>query len=328
MTDPTPASERRYRILVVDDETETADLLRVECRGKPYDILEAKCGKDGLQSASADMPDLILLDYMMPDIDGISVARSLKDDQRTQHIPILLLTAYKGTDATVQAFEAGADDFVHKPFKWEEVEARISSMLRKRDAMLVMRAERDELATQKKQLEELMVLDEKTGLHNFGEFRRRLQAEWKRAERYNIPLSLILFDLDRFKEVNDKRGHQAGDQTLQEFAMLVTGGARANDVAARYGGEEFAIILPHTDGEMAARVAERIRMAVSEFVFLEESDPLHITVSGGVATYHSKSDLRSIDELVRAADQALYRAKERGRNCIVQHQLGDPIRKK
>jgi diguanylate cyclase (GGDEF)-like protein len=320
MTDPTPAAGRRYSILVVDDEMETAELLRADCREKPYDIIDAKNGEEGLKSVATEHPDLILLDYMMPGMDGITVARKIKSDPLSRNIPVILLTSYKGTDATVQAFEAGADDFVHKPFKWEVIEARIASMLRKRDFLLSLESTVVNLTATNKQLEELMVLDEKTGLHNFGEFQRRLKAEWKRAERYKIPLSLILFDLDKFKQVNDTLGHQAGDRALQEFATLVTGGARANDVAARYGGEEFAIILPHTDGEMALRVAERIRLAVSEFLFLGEQRPLRITVSGGVATYQSSPDIKSVDALVRAADRALYQAKERGRNRIVQHQ--------
>jgi two-component system cell cycle response regulator len=320
MTEPTPAAERRYSILVIDDEPPTAELLRVACKNKPYDILEVNCGEAGLMAAAAEYPDLILLDLMMPDIDGITVAQSLKNDPRCRNIPIILLTSVKDTDAKVQAFAAGADDFINKSFKWEEIEARIASMLRKRDFLLSLESEVKNLTATNKHLEELMVLDAKTGLHNFGEFQRRLRAEWNRAERYKIPLSLILFDLDKFKEVNDTRGHQAGDRTLQQFSTLVTGGARANDVAARYGGEEFAMILPHTDGEMALRVAERIRRAVSEFLFLEESSPLHITVSGGVATYHSSPDIESVDALVGAADRALYQAKERGRNCIVQHQ--------
>jgi len=320
MTDPTPAAGRRYSILVVDDESETAELLRIACREMPYDIIEASDGEAGLKAATAEHPDLILLDLMMPGIDGITVAKKLKNDPRSRNIPIILLTSVKETDTKVQAFAAGADDFINKSFKWEEIEARIASMLRKRDFLLLLESKIKNLTATNKQLEELMVLDEKTGLHNFGEFQRRLKAEWNRAERYKIPLSLILFDLDKFKQVNDTRGHQAGDRTLQEFAMLVTGGARANDVAARYGGEEFAIILPHTEDEMAVRVAERIRIAVSEFVFLEESGPLHITVSGGVATYHGSADIKSVEDLVRAADRALYQAKDLGRNRIVQHQ--------
>jgi diguanylate cyclase (GGDEF)-like protein len=319
MQKPTPAPERRYRILVVDDDPQTAELLRADCKHKPYDILEADGGERGLQMAAAQNPDLILLDLRMPDIDGISVALTLKSNALTRNIPVILLTAVRDVDAKVQAFEAGADDFVTKPFEWDEVDARIASMLRRRKVLVSLESTVENLSKTNKELEELLVLDEKTGLHNFREFQRRLKAEWQRAERYRIPLSLILFDLDRFKRLNDSLGHQAGDRALQEFATLVTGGARANDVAARYGGEEFAIILPHTDGEMALRVAERIRMAVKEFLFLEDRSPTRITVSGGVATYHSSSDIESVDDLVRAADVALYQAKDRGRDCVVQH---------
>jgi diguanylate cyclase (GGDEF)-like protein len=320
MSEPTTAARRRYRILVIDDEPDTAELLRTECREKPYDISEARDGESGLKAVADEHPDLILLDYMMPGMDGIEVAKKINGDPRFRNIPVILLTSYKGTDATVQAFEAGAEDFVNKSFEWEEIEARIASALRKRDLLLSYESTVADLTASNKQLEEWAVQDDMTGLHNFRAFQKRLKAEWQRAKRYEIPLSLILFDLDRFKEVNDSRGHLAGDQVLKEFAMLVTGGARANDAAARYGGEEFAIILPHTDAERALRVAERIRLAVSEFVFLEDSRPLHITVSGGVATYHASPDLKSVDDLVRAADRALYKAKKSGRNRTVQHQ--------
>jgi two-component system cell cycle response regulator len=133
-----------------------------------------------------------------------------------------------------------------------------------------------------------------------------------------------MLDLDHFKRVNDSLGHQAGDRVLREFATLVAGGARANDVAARYGGEEFAVILPHTDAAMAARVAERIRTAVREFVFLEDEQPVRVTVSAGVATYPSTPDLDSADALLRAADLALYAAKESGRDRVVRD---DPARR-
>jgi diguanylate cyclase (GGDEF)-like protein len=319
MQDSTPKPERRYRILVIDDNPETAELLRADCGDKPYEILAADGGEHGLQIAAAERPDLILLDLRMPGMDGIAVARALNSNAVTRNIPVILLTAVRDVDAKVQAFEAGADDFINKPWQWEEVDARIATQLRRRRMQLSLELEVEDLSKANRELEDMLVLDEKTGLHNFREFQRRLRAEWQRAERYKIPLSLILFDLDHFKQVNDTLGHQAGDSALKEFATLVTGGARANDVAARYGGEEFAIILPHTDGEMALRVAERIRLAVKEFSFLEERNPTHITVSGGVATYHSSPDIESVDDLVRAADVALYQAKDRGRDCVVQH---------
>ncbi len=319
MRDSTPTSERRHRILVIDDKPEIAELLRADCRDKPYDILYASGGESGLRMAAAERPDLILLDLRMPDIDGITVARTLKSDAMTRNIPVILLTAVRDVDAKVKAFEAGAEDYVQKPWVWEEIDARIAAILRRRRALLSLQFKVDDLAEINKELEELAVIDEMTGLRNFREFQRRLKSEWQRAERYKIPLSLILFDLDHFKRVNDTMGHQAGDRALQEFATLVTGGARANDVAARYGGEEFAIILPHTAEEMALRVAERIRRAVKEFVFLEDRNPIHITVSGGVATYHAAPDIETVDDLVRAADVALYQAKDRGRDCVVQH---------
>jgi diguanylate cyclase (GGDEF)-like protein len=319
MQDSTPAPEPRYRILVIDDKPEIAELLRADCHDKPYDILYADGGERGLQMAAAERPDLILLDLRMPGMDGISVAHTLKSDAMTRNIPVILLTAVRDIDAKVKAFEAGAVDYVQKPWQWKELDARIAVELRRRRAVLSLQFKVDDLSQTNKELEELAVIDEMTGLHNFREFQRRLRAEWQRAERYKIPLSLILFDLDHFKRVNDTLGHQAGDRVLQEFATLVTGGARANDVAARYGGEEFAVILPHTDREMAMRVAERIRLAVKEFGFLDERNPTRITVSGGVATYHSSADIETVDDLVRVADVALYEAKDRGRDRVVQH---------
>ena len=134
--------------------------------------------------------------------------------------------------------------------------------------------------------------------------------------RYATPLSLIFLDLDNFKTINDTLGHPAGDRALKEFATLVTGGARTNDFAARYGGEEFAVILPHTDGVMGSRVARRIVAAVREFIFLEDEKPTHVTVSAGVATYPSSRDIASMEALVRAADAALYRAKDAGKDCV------------
>jgi len=296
---------RRVRkILVVDDDPATLRVVRDWFRGKPYEILGAPGGQEGLRLAPVRQPDVILLDLKMPDIDGITVARQLKQDPATQRIPIILLTACRDVDAKVQAFEAGADDYVTKPFECEEIEARIESALRKHRELI------DAL--------ELAHIDEMTRLANFRGFREKLAAEWERAARYSTALSLVFFDLDHFKRLNDARGHQAGDRVLRDIGVLITGGARSNDVAARYGGEEFALILPHTDGAMAVRVAERIRSAVRDFVFLEDETPWRITVSAGVATYPDTPGIDSVDALVRAADVALYRAKDAGRNRVVQ----------
>jgi diguanylate cyclase (GGDEF)-like protein len=189
-------------------------------------------------------------------------------------------------------------------------------MLQKSGVLVGMQSQIDDLTETNKDLEQLLVVDEKTGLYNFRHFQRQLRDEWQRASRYDTPLSLVFLDIDNLKPINDTHGHPAGDRALQEFATLVAGGARSTDTAARYGGDEFAMILPHTDGPMARRVAERIRLAVEQFVFLEDKHAVQVTVSIGVATYPA-SGVVSMDALIRAADSALYLAKEQGRNRVV-----------
>ena len=305
------------RILVVDDDPETARVVTSWFEGEPFEVLTAADGREGLSRSLQERPDLILLDLKMPGVDGIHVARSLKDRAETRAIPVVLLTACRDTDHKVQAFAAGADDYITKPFDLEEMDARVRAMLRRRDFLANLESTIENLETTNSELERMAMLDEKTGLFNFREFRRKLTEEWSRAERYGNTLSLVLLDIDSFKALNDTLGHPAGDRALSEFATLVAGGARVTDMAARYGGEEFAVVLPHTDGKMAHRVAERIRAAVEEFVFLADETPSRITVSAGVASFPGSKGVDSVDALVAAADDALYDAKARGKNCTV-----------
>jgi two-component system, cell cycle response regulator len=317
MPGPSPGFEEATRILVVDDDPETANLLRTWFREEPYEIFEARDGREGLSLAVREMPDIILLDLRMPVLDGHEVARGLKANPVTAGIPIILLSVSGLTEDKVEAFAAGADDYVVKPFAFEEVDARIRAMLRKRELYLTLETTARDLRTSNAQLEVLAVEDEMTGLANFRAFKQRLSEEWQRAMRYRHPLSLVFFDLDDFKRLNDTFGHPVGDRALKEFGILVQGGARVTDLAARYGGEEFSMILPHTAGAMAARVAERIRAAVQEYLFVPEDGPARLTVSAGIATYPSHPDVDSAEALVRAADRALYRAKDRGKNRVV-----------
>jgi diguanylate cyclase (GGDEF)-like protein len=294
------------KILVVDDDANTARLVRGWYKDQPVQILEARDGDEGVRLAVSENPDIILMDLMMPRTNGFEASRRIRAEPATSNTPLILLSARREPETKREGFAAGIDQYVEKPFDLDEMDARIRSMLGKEK----QRREREKEAT----------TDEKTGLANYRVFHRKLREEWQRSERYKLPLSLVMLDLDDFKRVNDSVGHPAGDRVLREFAVLVSGGARGTDLAARYGGEEFAMILPHTDSERAQRVAERVRAAVADFSFLEPENPLRVTVSAGVATFASSPDIASAEQLVAAADSALYAAKKAGKNQVVVHE--------
>jgi diguanylate cyclase (GGDEF)-like protein len=294
------------KILVVDDDPHTARLLRGWYKGQDVEILEASNGDEGLRRASSDKPDIILMDLTMPGIDGFEASRRLKSDPATSDIPVILLSAHREPQTKREGFEAGIDHYVEKPFDLDEMDARIRSMLQKSKTYLQLQVE--------------ATIDEKTGLANYRVFYKRLREEWERSERYGHPLSIVMLDLDDFKVVNDSLGHPAGDRVLREFAVLLSGGARGTDLAARYGGEEFAMILPHIDRDQAERVAERVRAAVADFNFLEPDHQRRVTVSAGVATFAPGLDIASAEQLVAAADRALYAAKAAGKNRVVVHE--------
>ena len=316
MTDEGTNIETTSVILVIDDDPGTAAVVRSWFDGRPYEIVSAPNAEQGIALARAHRPDIILLDVVMPGMDGLAAARRLKADPATSNTPVILLTAKREVHDKVEGFGAGADDYVTKPFEFEEVDARIHAMLRKRELYVELEETVEELKGKNRLLGELAVVDDKTGLFNHRHFRDKLEQEWLRSERYGNPLSLVMLDLDDFKKLNDTLGHPAGDQALGEFAMLVTGGARATDIASRYGGEEFAVLLPHTSSDMALHVAERIREAARQFVFVETERPTRMTVSAGVATFPSPG-IDSADGLIREADKALYRAKHTGKDRVV-----------
>ena len=298
--------EATTKILVVDDDAETAQMVRGWYKGQPVQILEAKDGDEGVRRATAEKPDIILMDLMMPGTNGFEASRRLKADPATAGIPVILLSARREPETKREGFDAGIDHYVEKPFDLDEMDARIRSMIEKSKAYL--------------RLEEEATVDDKTGLANYRVFYKKLREEWERSERYQLPLSIVMLDLDDFKLVNDSVGHPAGDRVLREFAVLLSGGARGTDLPARYGGEEFAMILPHTDRDRAQRVAERIRAAVADFSFLEPDHPLRMTVSAGAATFAPAVHIASAEQLIAAADRALYAAKKAGKNRVVVHE--------
>ncbi len=312
--------DKKHKILIIDDERDPIDLLTQWFPEDKFDVLSAPDGKKGLKEVEDQHPDIILLDIMMPGMDGFEVAKKLKKSKSYKNIPIIMLTAKHDTQSKVRGFTIGVDDYVTKPFNFEEVDARIKAMIKKRALYLELERKNLQLEQTNIKLEDMTITDEKTSLFNYRYFKTKLQEEFKRAKRYETPLSLIMVDLDDFKEINDCLGHQKGDNVLRELAEILHSNARETDFASRYGGEEFSIILPNTDSYMAKQVAERIRQAVSAHQFLKEEKPTTMTISAGISTYpDQQGEIINDNDLIKAADAALYKAKDQGKNRIKIH---------
>ncbi|BCM92324.1 response regulator PleD [Abditibacteriota bacterium] len=311
------------RILVVEDSPEIASLMSLTLRMEGYGVVTASTGARALQLIAADKPSLILMDVMMPGLTGFQVAEQLKGDDATRDIPIIFVTARHEVDDRVQGLEV-AVDYISKPFAVPELLARVRAALRMQKLQSELKASND-------QLSKLAITDPLTGLYNRRGFDAQLEDELHRARRFRQPLGLVVFDLDRFKSVNDSYGHAQGDMVLQSFAEALLNLSRRVDKVARFGGEEFAVLLPNTDEVGAKIFAEKVRIAVEDTPISCPScglgKTISVTVSGGVAVlvpstganndgHVPLSITRLAEGLFEMADAHLYRAKQGGRNRI------------
>jgi diguanylate cyclase (GGDEF)-like protein len=263
--------------------------------------------------ASEHRPDLVLLDLVLPDGDGVEIARRLRRDARLTTVPIVVLSARRSQESKVRAFEAGADDYVVKPFGLQEIDARIRANLRKRDLYERLERTNVQLRMANERLEEMATTDGLTGLANRRSLDARLAEEFLRAERYETSLSLVMVDLDGFKAVNDRSGHAAGDALLAQLAQRLRAQARVTDVVARYGGDEFAFVLPHTTLEEAHRFAERLCVSIDGAPLrFADGTPAAIGLSCGVACWPQCDEIASGKDLLARADEALYEIKRSG----------------
>ncbi len=318
-------------ILVVDDAREIRLLLENYLRQSGYDNIEFVTNGEELmikiteKDLTACELDLILLDVVLPDMNGVEICRCLKMEPAMQDIPIIMVTGKQDDQTLREAFEAGAMDYIKKPISKIELKARVASALRLRKEIKKRNARERELkeATRKlkvanKKLEKLASQDELTGLANRRLFEERLNEEWNRARREDSSMGLIMLDIDHFKYYNDLYGHQAGDDCIKKLAeKLEKLLYRPGDLVARYGGEEFAAILPKTVIPGVERVAERIRKGVRDLEIEHEDSPVdeYVTVSvGGTASNYCREG--EPEMLVEKADKALYAAKKDGRNCV------------
>jgi len=309
--------ERNRHILVVDDVATNLRLVEGHLRREGYQVFLATSGEEALLRIRDEPIDLILLDVIMPGLDGFDTCRRIREDDHTRHIPVILVTSLNDLDHKAQGQEAGADDFVTKPFDRNELLIRVRSMLRIKALHDRLTQKIAELEGAKVRLRRLADTDALTSLYNKRYLTEGLRLEVARAERYHIPLSLIMIDVDHFKMTNDEFGHVTGDAVLQQLATLFVNGVRAIDIAHRYGGEEFAIVLPETPAEGAELVANRLRDQVRRHRFLDvDGEPLGpITISLGVASRGPEAD--DAETLIKLADTRLYEAKQRGRDCVV-----------
>lgn len=292
--------ERKPRLLVVDDQpTNIQVLYRVfadDCQ-----VFMATSGEQALHTAREEAPDVILLDVMMPDMDGYEVCRQLKQDSATRDIPILFVTAHHEAQEEARGLACGAVDFITKPIHPAVVRARVHTHLT--------------LQRQTEVLKRLVFIDALTHAFNRRYFDERLAEEWGRAQRTGRPLGLILIDVDYFKQFNDVNGHQRGDDALRQVAQAIKGTIlRPGDVVCRYGGEEFACLLPDTDLDGALQVAQRMKLAVRDLAIGHPASAVAevLTISAGVAvrTPTSRGDAAA---LLALADAQLYCAKAEGR---------------
>jgi len=302
----------RGSILVVDDSPDNLEVLATRLRFRGYEVETASSGREAIEKVYQAPPDLVLLDVMMPDIDGYEVTRHIKSDPELPFIPVILVTARDSTQDKVAGLDAGADDYLTKPLNFPELEARVRSMLRIKELQ-------HELEEKNKELEQLSISDGLTGLYNHRHIQEVVHEEYERARRTGEPLSVVMLDFDHFKRVNDLYGHQVGDRVLQEMAEILRKTAREIDKLGRYGGEEFIAVLPETDAESATTFAERVRERVERHPFaVGRAEPLQLTISAGTATYPYPG-VYNPRTLIQRADQALYAAKRAGRNCVVRY---------
>lgn len=299
----TGGNDRPGVVLVIDDEPINIRVLGESLIGA-YEILCATSGEDGLRLAQSEQPDLVLLDVVMPGVDGYEVCRRLKADPATQRIPVIFITGLTLVEDEAKGLEIGAIDYITKPISPPIVRARVKNHL--------------ELKRYRDLLENLSMSDGLTGIANRRRFDAYLTQEWHRAIRSGAPLSLLMLDVDHFKLFNDTYGHAAGDDCLRQVACVLDAAThRVTDLAARYGGEEFACILPDTPLEGAITVAEQVLQGVVALMVphSRSSVATHVTVSIGVVTMMAGGN-RSEADLVCAADTLLYRAKAEGRNRL------------
>jgi two-component system cell cycle response regulator len=295
------------KILVADDDPTSRRVIEVCLTDAGYDVSIAVDGAQALEMIGRpDGPRLLVLDRTMPHVDGLDVCRTIRKSAAQPDVYVILLTGKSEQHEIAEGFEAGADDYMTKPFDAAELQARVRT-----GARIVERQE--ELIASREQLRSGAMYDSLTGLLNRGAFVDLFHKEVARAERYETPLAVIMAELDDFQGLIDRHGHPAGEMVLVEAAHRLRTSLRVSDSIGRYGGVGFAIVAPGCTANAAAVLAERFRLGVSSTPIALENERVIVTMSFGVA---GTADMREAIGLLRTADEALSRAKRAGQNRV------------
>ncbi|MBI5437856.1 MAG: diguanylate cyclase [Nitrosomonadales bacterium] len=312
----------KMRVLVVEHDRSMLVLLQSMLAAAGHNVLTARDGVEAMRLAEQHHPQLVISDCLTPQMDGVTLCRKLRESYDHRNMYVIILTAQQGVDRLVESFEAGADDCMVKPLAQKIFFARLRTAQRVVRLQEELAFDRDqmlrfskELAASNERLQRLALTDALTELPNRRFAMERIEQEWALSKRGDRTLSCMMVDIDHFKSINDRFGHQTGDDALKAVALALRQSARTQDVVCRYGGEEFLIICPDADIDAAYQGAERLRLNVAALIFKFQGSDLKLTISIGVA--EKKEDTASIDDLLSHADDCLYSAKESGRNKTV-----------
>jgi diguanylate cyclase (GGDEF)-like protein len=296
-------------ILIAEDDQGTLELVKVILETKGYELTWARDGEEALQMAKEQKPDLILMDVMMPKLNGYEVAHLLKENLDMKDISIIFLTAKNEPDKKIAGLRMGGDDYITKPFDIYELIARIEAALR-------MRSIPGPLHRDDRRMAELSLADPLTGVYNQNYFMERFAEEIDRARKYCYPVACVLIDIDNFKKINDTFGRVQGDQVLQRVSMILKQKNRVVDMLGRYGVDQFIVQLTQTDLGGAKVVAQRFSEQINRARLVTVDPNYQVTLSIGVAAFSSMR-IGSKEDLVRQVKQALIDAKNKGGNQLV-----------
>ncbi|WPF88000.1 diguanylate cyclase [Cyanobacterium aponinum AL20118] len=305
MTDYNP---KNFLILAVDDNSVNRILIEKILRKEGYQAKILAHSQEVLPYMEQINPDLILLDLMMPNINGLELCQQIKLNPHFQDIPVIFITASDEKQDLLKAFDLGAVDYITKPFHNRELLARIKTHLE-------LKFTRDELKKALVELEKLATTDELTGISNRRNFSTLAEREFNLAKRQKRYFALLILDIDYFKKINDSYGHIAGDFVIKSVAQQCVLSIRQEDLCARWGGEEFIIFLSESMLEDGIAVARRLRQDIEELSVAFESEQINVTVSIGVAVYNPED--KNVNQTIIRGDMALYQAKNSGRNRVV-----------